>query len=190
MTTRPLRQEVYSLDGPPELSGRVGPMVGDADLGTYVRFSLGGTILVGSQEPACDPLEWLGDADDCDVRPSVAGFERQSLRLARRMPSVTVPNRPVGLAGVYDVSDDWIPIYDTTSLAGFFVAIGTSGNQFKNAPVIGPLMAALIKDWLAGGDHDVTPVHWTAPRTGADIDLRHYSRLRLPNPDSSNTVLG
>lgn len=188
--TRPLRQEVFSLDGPPEMSGRVGPMVGDGDLGTYVRFSVGGGILVGSLEPACDPLEWLGDADDCDVRPTVAGFERQTLRVARRMPSVTVPNRPVGLAGVYDVSDDWIPIYDKTSLAGFYVAIGTSGNQFKNAPVIGPLMASLIENWLAGGDHDVEPVHWTAPRTGADIDLRHYSRLRVPNPDSSNTVLG
>ena len=71
------------------------------------------------------------------------------------MPSVTLPNRPVGLAGVYDVTDDWIPIYDKTSLAGYYVAIGTSGNQFKNAPVIGSLMHALIADWRDGGDHDV-----------------------------------
>ena len=30
---------------------------------------------------------------------------------------------------MYDVSDDWIPIYDRTDLDGFYVAIGTSGNQ-------------------------------------------------------------
>jgi sarcosine oxidase subunit beta len=106
------------------------------------------------------------------------------------MPSVTVPNRPVGLAGVYDVTEDWIPIYDKTSLPGYFVAIGTSGNQFKNAPVIGSMLAAIVTDWLAGGDHDRSPVSWTAPRTGAVIDLGHYSRLRTPNADSSNSVLG
>jgi sarcosine oxidase subunit beta len=175
---------------PPELAGGIGPTVGDGDLGTYFRFTPGGGMLLGSQEPDCDPLEWLADADDCDVNPTVEGYERNSLRLARRMPSMTLPNRPVGLAGVYDVTDDWIPIYDKTSLAGYFVAIGTSGNQFKNAPVIGSIMSALITDARAGGDHDVTPVQWTAPRTGAVVDLSHYSRRRPPNPDSSNTVLG
>lgn len=190
VSTRPMRQEVHAVGGPPELDGAAGPTVGDGDLGTYFRFAPGGGVLVGSQEPACDPLEWLDDADDCDVRPTVAVFERHSLRLARRMPSVTVPNRPVGLAGVYDVTEDWIPIYDKTSLAGYFVAIGTSGNQFKNAPVVGALMTALISDAVAGGDHDTTPVQWTAPRTGAVIDLAHYSRRRPPNPESSNSVLG
>jgi glycine/D-amino acid oxidase-like deaminating enzyme len=190
VSTRPLRQEVYTLPGPPELAGELGPTVGDGDLGTYFRFAPGGSLLLGSQEPECDPLEWLADADDCDVRPTVAGFERNTLRLARRMPSVSVPNRPVGLASVYDVTDDWIPIYDKASLAGYYVAIGTSGNQFKNAPVIGAVMTALITDGRDGGDHDATPVRWTAPRTGNVIDLSHYSRLRTPNPDSSNTVLG
>ena len=28
-----------------------------------------------------------------------------------------------------DVSDDWIPIYDQSSLPGYYMAIGTSGNQ-------------------------------------------------------------
>jgi sarcosine oxidase subunit beta len=190
VSTRPMRQEVHSVGGPPELAGELGPNIGDGDLGTYLRFAPGGSVLVGSQEPECDPLEWLEDADHYDVHPTVAGFERQTLRLERRMPSVAVPNRPVGIAGVYDVTDDWIPIYDTTSLAGFFVAIGTSGNQFKNAPMIGPMMAALIADWRAGGDHDTSPVSWTAPRTGAVVELDHYSRLRAPNANSSNSVLG
>jgi sarcosine oxidase subunit beta len=188
--TRPLRQEVHALAGPAELAGELGPTVGDGDLGTYFRFQPGGAVLVGSQEPDCDPMEWLNDADDCDPRPTLAGFERQSLRLARRMPSIGLPNRPTGLAAVYDVASDWIPIYDKTSLPGYYVAIGTSGNQFKNAPVIGSLMVALINDWRAGGDHDATPVCWPAPRTGAVVALGHYSRRREPNAASSRSVLG
>jgi sarcosine oxidase subunit beta len=190
VSTRPMRQEVHAVGAPAELAGGIGPTVGDGDLGTYIRFAPGGSLLVGSQEPACDPLEWLEEADDCDIHPSLAAYERHTLRLARRMPSVTVPNRPVGHAGVYDVTEDWIPIYDKTNLPGYYVAIGTSGNQFKNAPVVGSMVAALVADWLSGGDHDVRAVRWTAPRTGAQVDLGHYSRRRAPNPESSNSVLG
>jgi sarcosine oxidase subunit beta len=189
ITTRPMRQEVHAVDGPPELAGDVGVTVGDGDLGTYFRFTAGGGVLVGSQEPDCDDLEWLDDPDASNVNPTVAGFERQTQRLARRVPSIRLPNRPVGIAGVYDVSDDWIPIYDRTSLPGYFVAIGTSGNQFKNSPVIGSMMSALVSDWLAGGNHDRDPVRWVAPRTGSVVDLAHYSRRRRPNSASSNSVL-
>ena len=190
VTTRPLRQEVHVLDGPPELAGKLGPTVSDADLGAYFRFLPGGQLLVGSMEPECDPLDWLDDPQRLDERASVAVYERQSLRLARRFPSVQVPTRPRGLAALYDVTDDWIPIYDGTDLPGFFVAIGTSGNQFKNAPVIGLLMLALIKNWLDGGDHDTRPVQWVAPHTGSVLNLAHYSRRRTPNQGSSHSVLG
>jgi sarcosine oxidase, subunit beta len=190
VSTRPMRQEVHAVAGPAELAGSLGPTVGDGDLGTYFRFLPGGGVLVGSQEPECDPMEWLNDADDCDPRPTVAGFERQSLRLARRIPTISLPNRPTGLGAVYDVASDWIPIYDKTSLPGYYVAIGTSGNQFKNAPVIGSVMLALINDWCSGGDHDVNPVSWTGPRTGSVINLGHYSRHREPHAASSQSVLG
>ena len=187
--TAPMRQEVHTLDGPPALTGGFGPTVGDGDLGTYFRSAPGDKLLVGSLEPACDRLGWLADPDEYDVHPTPPVYERQTLRLARRVPSLAVPNRPTGHAGVYDVTDDWIPIYDKTNLPGYFVAIGTSGNQFKNAPVIGAMMAAVIVGSLAGRDHDTDPVHWTAPMTGSVVDLSHYSRLRAPNSDSSNTVL-
>ena len=90
-------------------------------------------LAVGSLEPACDELEWLDDPDDYQRTVSPAGWERQTLRLARRIPELRIPNRPLGIVGIYDVADDWIPIYDRTALPGFYVAIGTSGNQFKNA---------------------------------------------------------
>ena len=43
------------------------------------------------------------------------------------------PHDKKGVVDLYDVSDDWLPIYDKTDLEGFYVAIGTSGNQYKNA---------------------------------------------------------
>jgi len=36
---------------------------------------------------------------------------------------------------------DWIPIYDRSSLSGYYLAIGTSGNQYKNGPAIGLVLS-------------------------------------------------
>lgn len=189
ITTRPLRQEVHHVPPRPgqELTGLT--HVADGDLGTYFRPEPGGGVLVGGQEPACDPMQWLDDPDDFNPAATSAVFDAQVTRLARRVPEVQVPPRPRGIAGVYDVTDDWIPIYDKTSLRGYYVAIGTSGNQFKNAPVIGQIMTALIAACEAGQDHDREPVVWRAPHTGLDVDLSHYSRLRAPHA-SSGTVMG
>ena len=99
--------------------------------------------------------------------------------------------RPSGIAGVYDVTDDWIPVYDCTSLAGYYVAIGTSGNQFKNAPVVGHFMAELIDRVEHGHDHDADPVQVPcAYNDGLVLDGGFYSRLREINPNSSFSVNG
>jgi sarcosine oxidase, subunit beta len=92
--------------------------------------------------------------------------------------------------GVYDVSDDWIPIYDRTDLDGFYLAIGTSGNQFKNAPAAAHAMAELIVRVEQGQDHDSDPVRVRGRYTGAEIDLGFFSRNRQINRDSSFTVNG
>jgi sarcosine oxidase subunit beta len=189
--TRPLRQEVHHVAPPPSCGiGTNSPLVGDGDLGIYFRGEPGGGILAGGQEPECDPMVWLDDPDAVDPRPTTQVYEAQTTRLARRVPQLPIPGRPKGIVGVYDVSDDWIPIYDRTSLPGYYVAIGTSGNQFKNAPIVGQLMRGLIDGCESGHDHDREPVVWTAPITGLDVNLGHYSRLREPNPASSNSVLG
>jgi glycine/D-amino acid oxidase-like deaminating enzyme len=91
---------------------------------------------------------------------------------------------------VYDVADDWTPIYDRTDLDGFFVAIGTSGNQFKNAPLAGRFMARLIDAVASGHDHDRTPVRYVCEHTGHEIDLGAFSRRRRVNTDSTGTVMG
>jgi hypothetical protein len=51
----------------------------------------------------------------------------------------------------------WIPIYDKSDLPGFYMAVGSSGNQYKNAPVVGNMMAGLIDFCEKGRDHDKDP---------------------------------
>ena len=191
VTTRPLRQEVHHVTAPAGYgSDRApGPLVADLDLGTYFRGTPGGGLLVGGTEPECDPREWV-DPDAWDVNPGRALHEAYLYRAARRLPDLTVPDRVRGISGLYDVTDDWVPVYDRTSLPGWYVAVGTSGNQFKNAPVVGRFVAALVAACEAGHDHDAQPVQVVLPRTGHVVDLGHYSRRRPVHADSSFTVLG
>lgn len=189
--TRPMRQEVHQVAAPAGFGGdRLVPLVGDLDLGTYFRGTPNGDLLIGGTEPACDPMQWLDDPDDYRTGATKSVFDAQVLRTARRVPTLAVPNVPRGIAGVYDVADDWIPIYDKTSLRGYYVAIGTSGNQFKNAPIVGDLLAAIIGAGESGRDHDTDPVQLSLPRTGHTVDLAHYSRRRPVDRDGSRGVMG
>ncbi|MGI8680378.1 MAG: NAD(P)/FAD-dependent oxidoreductase [Jatrophihabitans sp.] len=188
---RPLRQEVHEVPAPAGYNdGRLGPAIADLDLGTYLRPGLHGTLFVGGTEPACDDLEWVDDPDDTDLRVTAERYDAQVTRAARRLPGLRIPNRRSGIAGVYDAADDWTPIYDRTDASGFYVANGTSGNQFKNAPVVGQLMAALVELVEAGHDHDAAPVHYTGEHTAGVINLGTFSRKRPHNAASTGTVMG
>ena len=187
ISTRPLRQEVHVVPAPGDFRlGHGGTVVNDADLGTYFRPHPGDTIVIGGLEPECDPLVWVDDPDQVDPHPTVGAWEAQVFRTSRRVPGVRVPPRPTGVGALYDVTPDWIPVYDRTGLDGFYVAIGTSGNQFKNAPLVGRMMEALIE---AGPDHDAHPVRYRGEETGLEIDMAHYSRRRIP-AHTSMSVLG
>jgi glycine/D-amino acid oxidase-like deaminating enzyme len=188
--TRPLRGEVHAIPAPPGLNppGELGPCLGDPDLGYYLRPEPGGNALIGTMEPACDPLEWIDDPDTANLDRTAAGFERQVFRAARRFPLVTVPNQPVGIAGIYDVTPDWVPIYDRTDRKGFYVAIGTSGNQFKNAPLVGEFMAELVDAVESGTDLDAMPLQHQGRHTGQAIDLGTFSRRRALAPSVGNVI--
>lgn len=188
ITTAPMRQEVHELPAPAGLAESL-PLVADLDLGTYFRPTPAGNVIVGGTEPACDRLPWLDDPDDYVDHVTLALYEAQGYRAARRVPDLTVPPTPRGVVGIYDVSTDSVPIYDRTALPGFYVAIGTSGNQFKNAPVIGRFLASIIEATEDGQNHDVQPVTCRLERTGIVADLGQYSRLRSAS-DTSGTVMG
>jgi sarcosine oxidase subunit beta len=189
--TRALRHEVHHVAAPAAWDlERQGIHVSDGDLGIYFRPDVGNTFLLGSEDPACDAHDWIDDPDEFDRGVTGSQWEAQVYRLARRVPSLGIPGEPRGFADLYDCSDDWIPIYDRSDLPGFYMAVGTSGNQFKNAGVAGRCMAELIEACENGHDHDANPVTVRARYTGVDLDLGMYSRRRAIAPDSSFSVMG
>jgi glycine/D-amino acid oxidase-like deaminating enzyme len=192
VSVRPMRQEVHQVAAPagynrgPEL----GPVIADVDLGTYIRPARPDFLLIGGTEPACDPLDWIDDPDQAFPGATASRFQAQVTRAARRLPGLRIPHAPTGIAGVYDVAEDWTPIYDRTDLDGFYVAMGTSGNQFKNAPLAGRFIAALVDRVEAGHDHDLDPVRYRCEKTGHLINLGAFSRKRPRNAASSGSVIG
>ena len=189
ITTRALKQEVVHVPAP--AGSRYyerAPVTSDSDIGVYARPEHGDHILIGSEDPPCDPREWV-DPDDYDQ-----SFTEQSrlqlYRYAQRVPTLGLPDRTAGVVELYDVTEDWIPIYDKSCVPGFYMAVGSSGNQFKNAAVAGKMMAALIDYCEGGNDHDAAPLTFRLTRIGRDIDVGFYSRRRTVNRESSFSVLG
>jgi sarcosine oxidase subunit beta len=187
--TRALKQEVCHVPAPPGVDYEVlGTIISDGDVGCYSRPEIGNHVLVGSEDPECDALEWV-DPDDYDKGFSFQ-YRTQVMREAQRIPELPIPEQQKGLVDLYDVTDDWLPIYDISDLPGFYMAVGTSGNQFKNAPVAGKLMAELIEKVEAGHDHDNDPVKFHMKYTRRECNIGFFSRLRELNPDSSYSVIG
>ncbi len=189
ITTRPLKQEVVHVPSPEGFDFyENGLVVSDSDIGCYCRPEQGNFILVGSEDPECDPREWV-DADEYD-RNFTDQWTHQAYRYAQRVPSLGIPSQMKGVVDLYDVTDDWIPIYDKSSVSGFYMAIGTSGNQYKNAPIAGKMMAALISYCENGNDHDSEPLQFDLPYIKRQINVGFYSRKREINKESSFSVLG
>lgn len=189
--TRALKHEVHHVPSPPDFNfEQYGHPTSDGDIGTYFRPEAGNRIAVGTEDPECDDREFVEDPDDFRQEISQKQWKTQVYRLARRIPDLPIPNQPMGVVDLYDVTDDWLPIYDKSDLDGFYMAVGTSGNQFKNAGVAGHLMAELIDACEQGHDHDEDPLRVTGRYTGLTINAGAFSRLREINPDSSFTVRG
>jgi sarcosine oxidase subunit beta len=187
--TRALRQEVCHVPAPDGIDyQKEGTITSDGDIGCYSRPETGNHILVGSEDPECDEREWV-DPDNYN-KNFTRQWATQAMREAQRIEGLRVPNQMQGVVDLYDVSDDWIPIYDKSDLPGFYMAVGTSGNQYKNAPVVGVMMSELIDKVEAGHDHDKNPIQFQMKYTGRRFNMGFYSRLREINPDSSFSVIG
>ncbi len=190
ISTRALRQEVVHVPAPPEMNfDEQGIVVSDSDIACYIRPEHGGNVLIGSEDPPCDPHMWVDDDLNLN-RDFTEQWKTQAMRYAQRVPALGIPSRMRGVVDLYDASDDWIPIYDKSSLPGFYMACGSSGNQFKNAPIAGKMMASLIEYCEAGNDHDRSPHVFRMPYLERDIDVGFYSRRRTINKESSFSVLG
>jgi sarcosine oxidase subunit beta len=191
LSTRPLRHEVHYLPAPDGYDLETnGWLISDDDIGGYARPEAGNKVLVGSQDPECDPKEWVDDPDEFNRQVTGEQWEAQVFRMAQRIPGLPIPGQAQGIVDLYDVSEDWIPIYDKSDLDGFYMAVGTSGNQYKNGPMAGLLMAEVIDACEHGHDHDTDPVQVTCPITGYVLNAGFYSRNRDIVEGSSFSVLG
>lgn len=187
--TKALRVEVSHIPSPEGVDWeKSGVITSDSDTGVYTRPETGNHFLIGSEEPKCDDLEYV-DPDNYNT-----GFteqnKTQALREAMRLPDLKIPNQSQGLVDLYDVTDDWYPIYDKSDLPGFYLAIGTSGNQYKNAPAVGSFMSELIQYCEKGNDHDAEPYQYRMKYIHHALNIGFFSRNRQINADSSFSVIG
>ena len=112
ITTRALRQEVAHVPAPAGLNfDKAGLVVSDSDIGVYCRPEQGNFVLIGSEDPPCDSHQWVDNADRFDRNFSDQAMT-QALRLAQRMGGLEFPSRTRGVVDLYDVTEDWMPIYD------------------------------------------------------------------------------
>lgn len=190
IATRPLRQEVVHVPAPEGFDFEThGTVISDSDIACYCRPEQGNHILIGSEDPPCDTHDWA-DSDSDYNRDFTEQWRVQAMRYGQRVPSLGIPSKMRGVVDLYDASTDWIPIYDKSALPGFYMACGTSGNQYKNAPIAGKMMAALVEYCENGADHDTAPMQFRLPYIARTVDAGFYSRKRPINRESSFSVLG
>ena len=186
---RPLRREVaytsflkkdYDIDNN-------GKIIIDLDTGLYFRPEVGNKLLIGSTEPECDKETWEDNIDTMSMN-STELWENQMYRAALRIPELTIPGprHRQYIVSTYDVSSDWTPIYDKSCINGYYMAMGTSGNQFKNAPVVGDLMSQLVDYCENGIKHDILPMEYKLKKTEGSIDTSIFSRLRESHQNNRN----
>lgn len=197
--TKALRHEVMYCPSPEGYDYlNDGYHTSDGDIGCYYRPEVGNMFLIGSEDPKCDSQVWV-DPDEFyagkggqgrNNQLTEAQWKAQTYRCAKRVSSMQIPNQPRGVCDLYDCSDDWIPIYDKSDMKGFYMAIGTSGNQYKNALVVGAMMAELIVACEKGLDHDKDPFRFKMRYLGRTINAGFFSRKRQINTDSSFSVNG
>ena len=193
---RVLRQEVVTVQAPEGVdfmkNKKARNALFDIDNGFYLRPEVStNKFLIGSAEPDCDTLDYIESNNPDDINYNLSEESTTHIwRAALRFPNLPIPSskNTQGIVSCYDASDDWTPIYDKSKIKGYYLAHGTSGNQFKNAGVIGKIMERIITGVENGHDHDKQALKLDLEYTfrgnyGKDaeenrINLGQFSRLR------------
>ena len=105
--TRPLRQEVHEVPAPLATPARVQVRLSPIRPGHLLQGHAERTAHHRRYRAGVRPLQWVDDPDAVDMRVTREVYEAQLYRAARRLPGLTVPGTPLGITGIYDVSDDW-----------------------------------------------------------------------------------
>jgi len=192
LTTRPLRREICHLSLSSNFDyGNKGMLLIDFDNGIYIRPDNKNNIILGSNEPHCDTLDIIDNVANTNTE-FTEQWTSQLYRGALRMKNLHIPSatNTRGIVACYDITEDWTPIYDKSSIEGYYMAIGTSGNQFKNIGVVGQFMSELIAKNENSEYNEKKGFNFNLKRTNNVIHSGIFSRLRKPNSASSGTVLG
>ena len=168
LTTLPQRQ--FIVEGTWSNPQEGVPAMADLEEGFYIRphrevFKVGATLPV-------DHVDFSDDLKSEGAKVAAEEFEGRVLEaLYRRFPKVELSDVKTHLAFYDWTVVDSYPILDETEVAGYYVAIGTSGAWFKSGPVIGEMMAARV-----AGDLRNRPIEWfECSRTGQKIPLDAFS---------------
>jgi glycine/D-amino acid oxidase-like deaminating enzyme len=170
------RHPVFIVQRAPTF-GRPHPVYLDLASGTFLRPETGGLTLTGFLD-ADEPNHPL----DPEALGSDVGFDevaRIMERASRCMPALTEARYQRGYAGAFDITPDWMPVLDQTSVRGLYVAAGMSGHGFKLSPAVGRMMADLI----VGGRSDLADLRAFrldrfADRPHDDVGAFSHSYLR------------
>jgi glycine/D-amino acid oxidase-like deaminating enzyme len=120
------------------------PLVYDFVTNIYTRPETGGLTLVGPLD-----ADELADRVDPDRYNEGVTFEETADAMERavhRFPVMEQGEVARGYAGCFDVTPDWHPILDHSTVRGFYLAVGFSGHGFKLSPAVGAMMARLVTD--------------------------------------------
>lgn len=188
LTCRPLRVECAILDGPEGLDCEKDGIVSfDCDTGFYMKPEGRGRVLVGGLDLKGDVMDYVstdelpstevGGANHLPGDPAMLSCYRYALRV----PSAKIPgtrNQIRGYTSSYDVTEDWSPIVDRTLIEGYYTNVGTSGNCFKTAPILGRLMSKIVTTPLS---QDLSTAHLDLTLGGTKdnkLPLNCYKRDR------------
>ena len=190
--TRALRHEVHHVPSPPDFDfEHDGFHTSDGDTGIYFRPESGNHILIGSEDPECDPQVWVDDPDSYDrarhreavggaglparapdavaADPERAQGHRRPLRRLRRLdPDL----RPLGARRLlHGDRDERQPVQER---AGRRPPDGRADRQGRARP----------RPRQRPGEGQVPSTR------GSSSTPAFYSRLREINPNSSFSVNG
>ena len=62
---------------------RDGIHISDGDTGIYFRPDVGNQLLLGSEDPACDPHQWVDDPDLFERNVTIAQWDRNAREVVR-----------------------------------------------------------------------------------------------------------
>ena len=148
------------------ISKPTGCHTSDGDTGIYFRPDTGNHLLIGSRGPRMRSAGvGRGDQTVMTATSQLLVGARGCCRWARRIPSLLIPNERQGCRGPLRRLRRLDPNLRLLGPPrGFYMAVGTSGNQFKNgAGPVGYLMAELIDQVEHGHDHDRDLVQGEGP---------------------------